>query len=57
MVLKGAVKPITDPYLNESNQVPDSRSSTPLVPEESQKEVKKTRENCNDYIAHLKYEF
>ena len=50
MVLKGAVKPITDPYLNESNQVPDSRSSTPLVPEESQKEVEKIIENFYEHV-------
>lgn len=40
MVLRGAVKPITDPHLNESNEVPDSRSSTPLLPEDNEKEVK-----------------
>lgn len=39
MVLRGAVKPITDPHLNESNEVPDSRSSTPLLPEDNEKEV------------------
>ncbi|XP_048759035.2 cyclic nucleotide-binding domain-containing protein 1-like [Ostrea edulis] len=39
MVLRGAVKPITNPYLNESNEVPESRSVTPLVPEETQKEL------------------
>lgn len=40
MVLRGAVKPITDPHLNESNEVPDSRSSTPLLPEDNENEVK-----------------
>lgn len=40
MVLRGAVKTITDPHLNESNEVPDSRSSTPLLPEDNEKEVK-----------------
>lgn len=39
MVLRGAVKPITDPHLNESNEVPDSRSSTPLLPEDNEKEL------------------
>lgn len=40
MVLRGAVKPITDPHLNESNEVPDSRGSTPLLPEDNENEVK-----------------
>ncbi|KAK3085643.1 hypothetical protein FSP39_006527 [Pinctada imbricata] len=40
MVLKGKVKPITYPYLNEDNEPQDSRAPTPLLTDENEDVLK-----------------